>query len=90
MTSNKFLKISSLLDFCLFDCCHLSPRLRIQWRRWDSTSLGYLDVIFYLRKERSLGEGGFMSKRDERVVGGTLPVIIVTLRGFCFCKHLCY
>jgi hypothetical protein len=33
---------------------------------------------------------GFMSKRDERVVGGTLPVIIVTLRGFCFCKHLCY
>ena len=38
MTSNKFLKISSLLDFCLFDCCHLSSRLRIQWRRWDSTS----------------------------------------------------
>jgi hypothetical protein len=33
---------------------------------------------------------GFMSKRDERAVGGTLPVIIVTLRGFCFCKHFCY
>ena len=27
---------------------------------------------------------GFMSKRDERAVGGTLPVIIVTLRGFLF------
>ena len=26
----------------------------------------------------------FMSNRDERAVGGTLPVIIVTLRGFCF------
>jgi len=37
MTLNKFLKISSLLDFCLFDCFHLYPRFRIQWRRWDST-----------------------------------------------------
>ena len=27
-----------------------------------------------------------MIKRDERAVGGTLPVIFVTLRGFCFCK----
>ena len=27
---------------------------------------------------------GFMSKRDERAVGGTLPVIIVTPRAFVF------
>jgi hypothetical protein len=58
MTSNKFLKINSLLDFCLFDCCHLSPRLRIQWRIWDSTSLGYFDAILYLKREISLGEKG--------------------------------
>ena len=91
ITSNKFLKISSLLDFCLFDCCHLSPRLRIQWRRWYSTSLGYLDAIFYLRKERALGEGlDSWSKRDERVVRGTWPVIIITLRGLSFFKHLCH
>jgi hypothetical protein len=38
MTSNKFLKISSLSDFCLFDCCHLYPRIIIHWRIWDSTS----------------------------------------------------
>jgi hypothetical protein len=30
MTSNNFLKFYSLLDFCLFDYCHLSPRPRIQ------------------------------------------------------------
>jgi hypothetical protein len=48
------------LDFCLFDCCHLSLRLGIQWRRWDSTSLVHLDAIVYLKKERSLEE-----RKDE-------------------------
>jgi hypothetical protein len=78
MTSNKFLKISSLLEFCLFDCCHLSPRLRIQWRRWDSVSLGYLDAIFYLKREISLGEGeGMSQERLERVgIGSFLCVFI--------------
>jgi hypothetical protein len=66
MTSNKFLKIRSLLAFCLFDCCHLSPRLRIQWRRWDLTSLVHLDVIFYLNKEISLGGGGIDEPREAR------------------------
>jgi hypothetical protein len=47
---------------------------------------------YFLLKEGDISwiKEGFMSKRDERAVGGTLPVIIVTLRGFCFCKHLCY
>jgi hypothetical protein len=77
MTSNKFLKINSLLDFCLFDCCHLSPRLRIQWRRWDSTSLGYLDAIFYLNRDISLGEKGLMSQeRLERDVASNFPVYV--------------
>jgi hypothetical protein len=71
------------LDFCLFDCCHLSPRLRIQWRRWDSTSLGYLDVIFYLKREISLGEkGGMSQERLERVgIGSFLCVFICNLVG---------
>jgi hypothetical protein len=69
------------LDFCLFDCCHLSPRLRIQWRRWDSTSLGYLDVIFYLKKEISLGEGlGMSQERLERVGVGNFSCVC------SFCK----
>jgi hypothetical protein len=78
MTSNKFLKINSLLDFCLFDCCHLSARLRIQWRRWDLTSLGFLDDIFYLKREIYLGEGGWMGQEKlERVgIGSFLCVFI--------------
>jgi hypothetical protein len=77
MTSNKFLKIDNLLDFCLFDYCHLCPRLRIQWRRWDSTALGYLDAIFYLKREISLGEKGLMSQeRLERDVVGSFPVCV--------------
>jgi hypothetical protein len=47
---------------------------------------------YFLFKEGDISwrRVGFMSKRDERAVGGTLPVIIVTLSGFCFCKHFCY
>jgi hypothetical protein len=64
------------LDFCLFDCCHLSPRLRIQWKRWYLASLVNLDAIVYL-KERSLEEGGFMSQeRLERVGVGSFSVCV--------------
>jgi hypothetical protein len=78
MTSNKFLKISSLLDFCLFDCCHLSPRLRIQWRRWDSNSLIYLDAILYLKREMSHGDkGGMSQERLERVGMGSFLCVFI-------------
>jgi hypothetical protein len=60
------MKISSLLDFCLFDCCHLSPRLKIQWRIWDSTLLIHLDAIVYLNKEIYLGGGGIDEPRKAR------------------------
>jgi hypothetical protein len=42
------------------------------------------------RPDRSNRKMGNFKEDYERVVGGTLPVIIVTLRGLCFCKHLCY
>ena len=93
MTSNKFLKINSLLDFCLFDYCHLSPRLRIQWRRWDSKSLGYLDSIFYLKREISLGEREIDEPREARERCSRQFFCVcsfVSLWAFFDCNHYYY
>jgi hypothetical protein len=93
MTSNKnFLKISSLLDFFVFDCFHLSPRLRIQWRRWDLTSLVNLDAIVYLKKEISLGEERDEPReaRESWIRQFSYVCSFVNLWAFYDCKHYCY